>query len=770
MQRRRLALAAWLAVVALCILQLANTRFVADLSSFLPSSPTPEQRVLVDQLRDGAISRVMLIAIEGEHDVTRARLSQTLAAALRADARFASVANGTATGFEKERDLLLANRYALSPRVTPERFTAAGLREAVGDTLDLLASSAGMMVRSLVPRDPTAEFFAVLDQMRPPQEPSLVEGVWTSGDRKRALLVARTRASGSDTDAQAEALAALEAAFAQAAKGTSARLLVTGPGVFSVRSRAMIEADVKQLSGIAIGLIAALLLVAYRSPRALALGMVPVATGAIVGIACVSLGFGAVHGITVGFGTTLIGEAVDYSIYLFVQSEGSERDWLERFWPTIRLGVLTSIAGFSAMVFSGLSGLAQLGVYSITGLIAAALVTRFVLPAMLPAGFRVRDLSPWGERVAAFAAVLSRARWLVAVVAVAAAGVIAMYAEPIFDRELSSLNPIPATDRRIDAELRESIGASDARFIIAVRAPSLQEALQAAERVGQRLDALVAAGKLGGYESPARYLPSEATQRARLASIPDEATLRARLREALADSPLRADRLEPFIADAMRARQAAVVLPAQVRGTALEIALDGFMLQDREGGFTALVGLQAAGTGTIDASAVRAAIDAAAVPGTVLVDVKGEVDRMYAGYFQRALAASAAGLLAIVALLFVALRSPARVLRVVLPLAAGVLLAAAVQLLMGSRLSLLHLVGLLLVVAIGSNYSLFFEQMRGRHDRTFASLLLANLTTVTAFGVLGFSSIPVLQAIGSTVAIGALATLLFSAMLWRPRA
>ncbi|MGT2490864.1 hypothetical protein ACU4GD_10890 [Cupriavidus basilensis] len=29
---------------------------------------------------------------------------------------------------------------------------------------------------------------------------------------------------------------------------------------------------------------------------------------------------GMVHGLTLGFGTTLIGEAVDYSIYLFVQS------------------------------------------------------------------------------------------------------------------------------------------------------------------------------------------------------------------------------------------------------------------------------------------------------------------------------------------------------------------------------------------------------------------------------------------------------------------
>ena len=51
-------------------------------------------------------------------------------------------------------------------------------------------------------------------------------------------------------------------------------------------------------------------------------------------------------------------------------------------------------------------------------------------------------------------------------------------------------------------------------------------------------------------------------------------------------------------------------------------------------------------------------------------------------------------------------------------------------------LGILHLVGLLLVVAVGSNYALFFDQLRetGRADEdTLASLMLANLTTVVSF-------------------------------------
>ena len=58
--------------------------------------------------------------------------------------------------------------------------------------------------------------------------------------------------------------------------------------------------------------------------------MLPVATGVLAGIAAVSLGFGQVHGMTLGFGTTLIGEAVDYAIYYLIQARGGDRRRRER--------------------------------------------------------------------------------------------------------------------------------------------------------------------------------------------------------------------------------------------------------------------------------------------------------------------------------------------------------------------------------------------------------------------------------------------------------
>jgi predicted exporter len=769
MGSRRIAIGTWLALLAIGLAIIAQARFVADLSSFLPAAPTEQQRLLVDQLRDGAISRVMMVGIQGGDAVGRAALSRGLAERLRADARFGSVSNGIATGFERERDLIIANRYLLSPNVTPERFEAAGLRAAIEETLALLASSAGLSLKALVARDPTGETVAVFERMRRVEAPSRAEGVWATPDGRMAVLTLRTRASGSDTDAQATALAAIETTFAQLPGADKSAITVTGPGAFSAKARAMIEHDVQRLALVSLVIVATVLLVVYRSVLALGLGLVPVLTGAIAGVAAVSLGFGVVHGITLAFGTTLIGEAVDYSIYLFVQSErAGDPDWIRGLWPTIRLGVLTSVAGFSALVLSGLPGLAQLGVYSITGLAAAALVTRFVLPQLLPATLRIRDVSAFGRILARVVAPMARARWLVLAATIGAVAILVLHRDTLWDPQISTLNPIAPRDRRVDMEMRTALGASDARHMIAVHGPSAEAALESAEKVGARLDALVTLGTLAGYDSPALYLPSAAAQKARRASLPEADVLRARLKAALAGLPLRVERLEPFVADVERARTAPALTRAQFAGTALEQAIEGMLFSDVHGRWTAMIGLKPSPGSRIDLASVAGAIAGAKVPSAVLIDMKAEIDNLYSGYFERALAASALGLVVIAILLFAALRSPARVLRVMAPLLAGVLVVAAWHAATGTRMSLLHLVGLLLVIAIGSNYALFFDRLavgQARQERTLASLALANFTTVASFGALALSSIPVLNAIGSTVAVGAFITLAFSAML-----
>ena len=151
----------------------------------------------------------------------------------------------------------------------------------------------------------------------------------------------------------------------------------------------------------------------------------------------------------------------------------------------------------------------------------------------------------------------------------------------------------------------------------------------------------------------------------------------------------------------------------------------------------------------------------------ILLDMKRESEMMLHDYRQQAMSYSLLGVLIIFALLFVSLKSARRVFNVSLPLIASVIVVTATLVLTGHPLSIFHLVGLLLVVAVGSNYALFFDHggdTEERRERTMSSVLFANLSTVIAFGLLAFSQSPVLNAIGFTVAAGSFFSLIFSAI------
>jgi predicted exporter len=774
------------ALAALALWLVARARYTADLSAFLPRAPTESQRLLTEELRAGLASRLIMVAIEGGDATTRAQVATGLARRLRGNPAFVAVSDGDPGDFAQTLDFLVAHRYLLSDAVTSERFTAQGLHAAVGDTLDLLTSPEGLLLKRYFTRDPTGETFHILDDLDPSRIDT-VDGVWSSHDGRRALLIAQTAAAGSDTDGQEQACAAIRSAFTDtvaalpAAHGP-AMLRFSGPGVFAITARAVIRAQVVRLSAVSAILIAALLLTAYRSVPALLLTFVPVAAGALAGVAAVALGFRVVHGITLGFGVTLIGESVDYAIYLFIQSGAGIAEWRRAAWPTIRLGMLTSVCGFAALVPSGFQGLAQLGLFSIAGLVAAALVTRFVLPQWRPRILSTRDLAPLGTALGQALVRLRSARAALAALALLAGLVLYQHRAALFSRELADLSPVPAADQELDASLRADLGAPDPRYIVVVSSPDTGATLSAAEAIAGRLHTLTEAGVIGGFETPTRYLPSPATQRARQASLPPPPELAARLQQALAGLPVSAARLAPFLKDVEDARTSPVLTSRELASTPLGSALDA-LLTVSGGTTTAFLPIAPSAGSDLSAAAigaVRAAVaDATRVappslPAVAarLLDLKAEADDLYTGYLTQAVSLSLAGLAAILVLL-VFTRSPARALRVVAPLALAVLTVAARLAAAGQRLGILHIVGMLLIIAVGSNYALFFDRLaqhqRADVPRTLASLAVANLATVIGFGVLAFSSVPVLAALGRTTAPGALLALLFSALL-APRA
>jgi predicted exporter len=291
--------------------------------------------------------------------------------------------------------------------------------------------------------------------------------------------------------------------------------------------------------------------------------------------------------------------------------------------------------------------------------------------------------------------------------------------------------------------------------------------------VSARLDTLVQQGRIAGYEAATRWLPSQATQQRRRAALPDAATLRASLAEATRGGSLSATRLAPFIDEVQRARAAAPITAASLAGTPVAPIVAALLVQGADGQATALLPVvQAAGR---DGDGLRALLEPTVrgIEGAHVLGIGEELRRLYRHYLGEAQAQALLGALAVVLLMGWWLRSLPRLFAVCKPLLLAVLLTMAGFALAGVALGILHLVGLLLVVAVGSNYSLFMDWLRHQaaaDEDTLASLLLANITIVLSFGLIALSQIPALSAIGRVVAPGALLALLMSAAYASPSA
>ncbi|MBR0665399.1 MMPL family transporter [Roseomonas hellenica] len=733
-----------------------------DLAAFLPRSDRAEAGFLLDELRSGAATTLLLAGFEGADTAELARISRAVGDTLRASGRFTLVANGAGAVGDAERDLLFGHRYLLSPIMTPALFEEAALRRQMEGLLDGLRSSAAPLLRQFGFADPTGAFLALARSWLGESRVGLRDGVWFSADGRRALLIARTRATGLDPDGQRDAAETLRRAFAEAQPG-QARLLLSGPGIFAAEAAAAIRGDVEMISIASALLIAALLLWRYRSLAVLPVVAVPLLAGTLAGFLAVALAFGQVQGAAFGFGMTMLGVAVDYPILLLTQRRPQEplSTTAQRIWPTLRLAALAAIIGMAAMLVADFPGLRQLGLFAAAGLLASALVTRHLLPR-LAGGIAItaRPLPP--PALAALAA-LPRGRPVALVlVGLAALGLIAIGGPPR-ETDIAALSPVPEASRSLDAALRAELGAPDVGSFVVLRATDAEAALAASERAAAALQPLLESGTLTGLDHPARYLPSAATQQARRAMLPEPEALSARVEAARQGLPFRAAAFDPFLRDAARSRDLAPLTLAELSASTALSARIAPLLAPAGSVWRALL-LPA---GVTDPAALRAALP----PEALLVEVKPEMTRLLDTASLHAAWAAGLGVLLVLALLAMGLRSVRRALRTAAPIGGALLLTLAALALLGERLNLFHLAALLLLAGVGMDYALFMGRLLFRSNdaeedaRVLAAVLNCMLTTLLTFGLLAFCATPVLRSTGLTVALGVVFAFLLAATL-----
>ena len=767
MNARRWVPALWLVVMA-CGLWFVSARLSihSELGDLLPEGSTSTQRLLLSQIRTGLSGRLILLALEGAPPDTLAALSAALGESLRADGRLGFVGNGTQMWSKEEQALVTESRYLLSQTVTSERFSEASLRYALEQRLDDLRSPLAPLIKESVPSDPTGEVLGIVQSWSSWDPPTKYRGVWMSADRTRALLVVETRVSGFDADAQESIHQAIQARFHEAAqlRGVSARLVLSGPGVFAVEIQRTIETEAWQLSTVAGIVVLVFLLVSYRSPRLVLLTLIPISSGIVAGMLAVHWWFGFVHGITVGFGITLLGVVDDYPIHLFshMTPRDSAQAVMKAIWPTMRLGVLTTAIGFSSLLLAGYPALAQLGLLAVVGLVTGALVTRWVLPACVNQGFAPRErrygFPAWGN--------WSRMGSAMALIVLVLATAALIWSDtPLWEQDVGSLSPVSDDKKQVDQRLRQELGAPDVRDLLVIEGPTVEDVLVTTEAVIPRLDRLTQSRELAGYDIISRYLPSHRSQQERQRALPERAVLERNLDAASQGLSFAPGLFTPFLEAVEAARNQPLIDRDSFAGTMMAMKLESLMFsqQDR---WVAVAPLR----GVADRQQLAATVEQWGEASVQYVDLKEESNRLMTAYRDRTLQLLGWGLAAIALTLTVGLRSVMLVARVLAPIVCALIVVAAVLRGLGEPLSLFHVATFLLVIGLGLDYALFFNRAEGAEDdraRTRFGLLVCGTTTILVFGVLAFSTIPVLHAIGLTAACGSLSCLAFGALLAR---
>lgn len=731
MNATRIALGLWLLALAVAAVVVAGGRVTSDATVFLPAGASAEQRLILDDMRGGAASRVLLIAVDRAKDARGA--AERLRQRLDSSARFELVATRPDPQALAGAEQLFRYRYLLSDRVSAEAFEADALEPHLRRLAERLRT--GWVDERRAAADPTGEFRHVLQRVlgsRAQQDGQ----PWRTADG-RPVILAVPRAEPYALDAQARLLERIHAAAAELEP--AATVTIGGAPAIAVATRDTIRSEATRVSLLAGLAVLAVLGYALRSARALVLCLIAPASGLLLGVAAVVLTFGQIHGITLAFAATLLGMTVDYPLHLLWRGRAEPLPRAARAIARALLaGAGSSALGFAALGLADFPGLQQLALLTTVGIVAAAGVTRWVLPSLVG--------SPAGGAAAAPRAPTRRIpRWLapVAALGLAVSGA-AMTGVLTLGTDLSALSPVPEELRERDRALRTAAGVGAPRYAVRMTGDTREQALRRTEELLQVLARAREASELTHWRAPTAVMPSAATQRERRAALPRTPRLRAAVDEAVSALPLRPEAFEPFVEAVAASRQLSPLVPDALPSGFLRQWLDSHLFPFA-GNWTAIVSL----AGVQDAAAVADRV--ASLDGAAFLDRVDSTNSMVTHYQTEAVSHFALGSLLILAALALTLRDARRVGRVVLVVAGAVGATLTLHALIGPTVSLFTVVSLLLVVGLGIDYAVFAGSGEAAAR---GSVTVCAVTTVTAFALLATADVPVLRDIGLTVAVG----------------
>lgn len=729
-----------------------------DVLDLIPAGERAPELALVRQLASHAEARTILMELTVAGQPASAEAVERFVAALRREPALARVVamrdpamrDGLGQLVHQERLTLLfplwleRARARFTPTGRPTGEFSAWLAEDTARGLEeFLARPEALAFQDLLPSDPLLLLPSVALEMKGGLEIVAAPGA-TPTSPPPALVWAQIAVSPLSEAGQAPVFAALDRALAAARETSPAlQLAYTGINRFAAASRARIEREVKWLNTLSL---VGVLVVAFVFLRSVwrGLHLVPAILLSMLGAwTCTTLVFERVHVLVFVVGSLLTGVAIDYGFYLFMQppAHPGEDYWdkVRRLLKPLLASCFTTVIGFALLLFSELPLIRQLGVFVGSGLVAALLAALVYFSTVNNCFLETRSLR--GDRALSAGTRRSVRRGLIAVWLAGLPGLaLLQWRDDI--RELE----IPSPELRIeDARLRALFGDRGDRTAYLSYGATPAEARESL----QRLEAWLGRTPRVNLAPVTPTAQADEAARTFLRSQPEFPAL---LRAALERRGFEADGFAPFFT-----AYAGRVASAEREGS------DDALARLRAGlpGPLTLLAHRGENLSWFVTLAERRSDGAVPPPSTHSVSASQlqSLNEVFARYRRSAVWFSLGGLALVGGgvLLTYGWGDGTRIFAIPL----GTCLALFGWLgWAGVPLNLFHLLGAFLGVCLMHNYSIFSATSAFRGEPPPPSVRLSALTTAVSFGVLGFSGIPVVHALGLTVALMVLGALL----------
>ena len=162
------------------------------------------------------------------------------------------------------------------------------------------------------------------------------------------------------------------------------QMLATGAALFAAQAKMKAERESTLMSLLGVSLTLLLLLTTFRTLRVLWL-FLPIMAGMLSGVTATVLTFEQIHILTIVIGTSLIGVLIDFPLH-WLSSSLSNLQWngvqaMKKLRFTFLISLFVTLLGYGLLGFTALPVLKQTALFSAIALIAAMLATLLFLPS-----------------------------------------------------------------------------------------------------------------------------------------------------------------------------------------------------------------------------------------------------------------------------------------------------------------------------------------------------------------------------------------------------